>query len=164
MKQQPAPPGMRAAFDQALAARSTVERTWPFNEALLNDEAVERAYLAAHGAPDSERLSPGHLRGHEVADLGVVSGAFLLWPRSAHPLSPSEINTVGIERMARDTAPNLALADCDRCGRAGCTAVALIPFTPKLVALMFCASCSAHLTVNHGPVRWTLPVDPEEPK
>ena len=43
----PIEPGLKAAFDQAAAARGAVERAWPFNDVLLNDPRVEAALLSA---------------------------------------------------------------------------------------------------------------------
>lgn len=148
-----------------------VEVAWPFNAHLADDERLREAMFSIVGQSSAEQFI-GALNGHEVLpngplsdDLGVhcalLGTAFVLW-NSVPVVVPQPMTTGDVERIARDTAPALALAHCDRCKRSGCTSALLVPFLPNLIGLTFCAGCSADLAVNAAPVRFVLPHNPEE--
>lgn len=145
---------------QHRAAQQTVETAWPYNEWLLADERVEQATLDLLGQPDHERVVGVHVGGGPAS----MGRGYVLWHGVAAPLPPAA-TTDACEALARVTAPALGASTCDRCGREGCTAAAVVTVAPHLVGLTFCGRCSAYLATSDPaarPLRWALPALPTE--
>jgi len=138
-----------AYADQHETAVRYVERAWPYNGHLNNDEPVSRAVRAGLGGWGGA----DHLHDDEPMRNGV---GYLLVPAAAGraELDPE----IGVESLIRSTVPTPPTA-CDRCDAvpsagAGRFGWLVMRAAPHLIALSICDSCAVTLNSGYPSIHW----------
>jgi hypothetical protein len=139
--------GARAYQDQQNNAIQDAMRVWPFNALLMEDNRVCAAVLDEVGQP-RQTLRP------------VVT---LLWRATGRTVEL----VIGddVEGVVAATAPKSMSLQCDRCESAVAPVNTglVIPFAPRLVALVVCDACRDDLGNGYQPLRLiSLPTSRED--
>lgn len=137
MKQQPAPPGLRAAFDRQRAAIFAMQSACPENgryDEPLAERIRERflTFMERPATPD-DSWTPGT--------------CYLLWGDGRAVQVEPHPDVLAMAGLS--TAPRLAATACDGCNRVGSVGVALVAAPPHVVGLVLCGPCASY--VNPDP-------------
>jgi hypothetical protein len=127
--------GARSLQDQQDKAIDDTPRIWPHNALLMEDDQVCMAVLNEIGQP-RQMLRP------------LVTLIWRVTGRTHELIVGDDVAGVVIA-----TAPKSSALQCDRCEAVSpASTVLVVPFAPRLVALVVCNGCRDQLTRDYQPI------------